>query len=258
MAVDWRADPKAPEQTPLPSCYTTFGLAKVTPVIETYANNPDIVLWGIRLLRNLATRDAVARDQVNRSGIEHILSSLAKHRGAPALRVSILELIYVAFTTNYTRLNQVDELSTMVLNCVTLLLLDHEDHHAVQVLALQNLVTASQHASNLEHLMVSKQVIGPCVLSLLQLAAAHAFPATADRDTIFVWGLRFMVVMGQYDRVRNPVEFVDSATSSGLVAYLLASIQSVDDRIQNLVNVLRRMLQDAAVVTQVAATTSGR
>ncbi|KAF0702910.1 hypothetical protein AaE_015640 [Aphanomyces astaci] len=188
----------APEQTPLPSCYTTFGLAKVTPVIETYANNPDIVLWGIRLLRNLATRDAVARDQVNRSGIEHILSSLAKHRGAPALRVSILELIYVAFTTNYTRLNQVDELSTMVLNCVTLLLLDHEDHHAVQVLALQNLVTASQHASNLEHLMASKQVIGPCVLSLLQLAAARAFPATADRDTIIVWGLRFMVTMGQY------------------------------------------------------------
>ncbi|RHY59654.1 hypothetical protein DYB38_001042 [Aphanomyces astaci] len=137
----------APEQTPLPSCYTTFGLAKVTPVIETYANNPDIVLWGIRLLRNLATRDAVARDQVNRSGIEHILSSLAKHRGAPALRVSILELIYVAFTTNYTRLNQVDELSTMVLNCVTLLLLDHEDHHAVQVLALQNLVMASQHGA---------------------------------------------------------------------------------------------------------------
>ncbi|RHY30039.1 hypothetical protein DYB32_004675 [Aphanomyces invadans] len=88
---------------------------------------------------------AVARDQVNRSGIERILSGMATHRGAPAMRVSILELIHAAFTTNYSRLQQVEELSTMVLQCMLVCFLDHEDNLSVQEWALKNMVVAAQH-----------------------------------------------------------------------------------------------------------------
>ncbi|CAK4707107.1 unnamed protein product [Aphanomyces euteiches] len=139
------ADSKLPEEEPLPACYTTFGLNKVTPLLQEYSGNPDIVSWGIRLVRNLAQRDAVAKEQANRSGIEHVLSGLAERRGAPALRISILQLIYVAFTTNYNRLQQVEELSTMVLRCDIQCLLDHEDNEVVQEWAVKNLVVSAQH-----------------------------------------------------------------------------------------------------------------
>ncbi|CAK4604693.1 unnamed protein product [Aphanomyces euteiches] len=138
-------DSKLPEEEPLPACYTTFGLNKVTPLLQEYSGNPDIVSWGIRLVRNLAQRDAVAKEQANRSGIEHVLSGLAERRGAPALRISILQLIYVAFTTNYNRLQQVEELSTMVLRCDIQCLLDHEDNEVVQEWAVKNLVVSAQH-----------------------------------------------------------------------------------------------------------------
>ncbi|ETV98198.1 hypothetical protein H310_08924 [Aphanomyces invadans] len=241
------ADSKTPELAPLPPCYTSFGLAKITPLLQAYAGNPDIVLWGIRLLRNLAVRDAVARDQVNRSGIERILSGMATHRGAPAMRVSILELIHAAFTTNYSRFQQVEELSTMVLQCMLVCFLDHEDNLSVQEWALKNMVVAAQHASNLEFLMESKDVIGPSLVVLLHQAANRmaAHPAATVGDSIMVWGLRFVVAMWQYDRVRDPVDFSLRAKSSGVVM-LLASIETLDERIQNLINVVRCMLCDGA------------
>ncbi|KAF0720519.1 Aste57867_238 [Aphanomyces stellatus] len=229
-----------PEQEPLPVCYTTFGLAKVTPLIETYAANPDIVLWGIRLLRNLADRDAVAKDQVNRSGIEHILARLMIHRDAPALRVSILQLLYVAFTTNYTRLQQVDELSTRVLDCATQCLVDHADSPQVQEMALKNLVVAAQHDSNADYLMTTSQdAIETCLLQLLTCQVALTTPGPLATEITF-WTLRLVLVVYNYERVRR-ADLPTRAATTGLAA-MLHALRTYDDRVKNVVVVLQQMI----------------
>ncbi|KAH9126906.1 hypothetical protein AeMF1_002680 [Aphanomyces euteiches] len=193
------ADSKLPEEEPLPACYTTFGLNKVTPLLQEYSGNPDIVSWGIRLVRNLAQRDAVAKEQANRSGIEHVLSGLAERRGAPALRISILQLIYVAFTTNYNRLQQVEELSTMVLRCDIQCLLDHEDNEVVQEWAVKNLVVSAQHESNLEFIMEFHDSIEKCLLQMLAMYMAQmptAMPKTVCE--VVMWSLRLLVAICQH------------------------------------------------------------
>ncbi|OQS04055.1 hypothetical protein THRCLA_03661 [Thraustotheca clavata] len=207
---------KCPEQDTLPSCYISFGLSKVILLIQKYASNPDVIMWGIRFLRNLAERDVMAKEQVNRSGIELILAQLITACKSTTLRVSILQLLYVAFLSS--EFNEVEELSTMVLNCIRDCVLEHQNSLSMQEWALKNFVIASQHPSNLEFLMQSQESVQVCVINEI------LFPYTEvpideydDRKSnpVIIWAVRSLLLLYQY---RKSFAFIayDKSTVDGI------------------------------------------
>ncbi|OQS00497.1 hypothetical protein ACHHYP_03441 [Achlya hypogyna] len=244
------ADVKCPEEDTLPSCYISFGLPKVIPLIQKYASNPDVVMWGIRFLRNLADRDVMAKDQVNRSGIEHILTDLIAACASTSMRVSILQLIYVAFVTNYDRSSQVEELSTMVLDGVRDCFVTHQDSIVLQEWALKSLVVACRHPSNLAYLMRSGVALEVCLMDILH-AYTSAGPDAYDprrSNTVVLWGLRFLLIYYEHEAPNDGLH--DLANTHGVCTVLLTFERVCDKNhdattatIANLLAVLRKLIR---------------
>ncbi|KDO24310.1 hypothetical protein SPRG_10385 [Saprolegnia parasitica CBS 223.65] len=245
------ADVRCPEEDTLPPCYISFGLPKVIPLLQKYAGNPDVVMWGIRFLRNLAERNVVAKDQVSRSGIEHILTDLIAACASTSMRISILQLIHVAFVTNYDRLNQVEELSSMVLDGVRDCFLTHQNSVTLQEWALKSLVVACKHPSNLTYLMASRDDLEACLMDILTPLARQAPDAFDARrfNALMLWGLRFLLVYYEYEGSVG-TSLHDLANSHDACSVLFA-VDSFCDKhrepttatIANLVTVLRKVVQ---------------